>query len=75
MVRVKSSYRIMFPEASLTVEADSPYEVQCLRDFFDSARKMAGVGDEVYGYKVVLNNISVVVELRGNRLTISLVGA
>ena len=75
MARVRSSYRLLFPEASLTIEADKPYEAEHLRDFYDSARKMAGSGDEVYGYKVVLNNISVVVELRGNKLTISLVGA
>jgi len=75
MARVRSTYKVMFPEASLVVEADKPYEAEHLRDFYDSARKMAGAGDEVYGYKVVLNNISVVVELRGYKLTISLVGA
>jgi len=78
MARIRVWNAVMFPEQHIEIESETRYEQSMIAEFLKGVKAMVDEGDEYQEkpekgeYLVKLNNISVVVFLKNNKLFITI---
>jgi len=78
MARIRVRNAVMVPEQHIEIEAETRYEQSRIAEFLKGVKAMVDDGDEYQEkpergeYLVKLNNISVVVFLKNNKLFITI---